>query len=159
MPRRIRVRIGDVFLVPVSEDQQAYGQVIDQDDVQLLVVLFRSTAGSVHDVVRSGFQLAGIVFDGKFRNGDWPIVDNLLPVEFSQPWFVEGHEGLGNLAVVSFDSSARRQVTPAQASRHGHRNLSYPMVLQMAAQAEYGHGEWRPDYNHLRHLASELSGA
>ena len=52
--KRIRAKVGDVFVVPVSGEAGVYGQVVDQTGPQYLVVLFRSTSGSVKDVVGSG---------------------------------------------------------------------------------------------------------
>ena len=98
-----------MFVVPISADERVYGQVVDQAGPQFLAVLFRSTSGSVDDVVRSGIQLAGIVFDAKWRNGDWPIIANRPPVKVKAPWFVLAHEGLENLRLANFDGSITRQ--------------------------------------------------
>jgi hypothetical protein len=156
--RRIRARVGDVFVVPISADMRVYGQVVDQAGPQHLVVLFRSRAGSVEDVVRSGIQLAGIVFDAKWRNGDWPIVANLPPLKVKSPWFVLGHEGLENLRLANFDGSSTRLVAPAEAFRHQHRHISYPMALQWAAEAVHGRREWNENLDFFRDLALELDG-
>lgn len=156
--KRIKARLGDVFQVPVSGDEQVYGQVIGQDGPQHLVVLFRSNSGSVEDAIASGIELAGIVFDAKFRNGDWPIVANVPPVKVKAPWFVLGHEGLENLRLENFDRSEMRMVRPAEAARHRHRHISYPMALQWAAEATRGRREWNPDLDCYRDLALELSG-
>jgi hypothetical protein len=156
--KRIRAKVGNVFVVPISGDERVYGQVVDQAGPQFLVVLFRSTSGSVEDVVGSGIELAGIVFDAKLSNGDWPIVSNIPPVEVKSPWFVVGHEGLENLRLENFDGSATRLVRPAEAAKHRHRHISYPMVLQRAAEALHGQREWQEDLDFLRDLASELGG-
>lgn len=157
--KRIRAKVGDVFAVPVSGDKRVYGQVVDQAGPQFLVVVFRSTSGSVEDVASSGIELAGVVFDAKLRNGDWPIVASLPPVKVKAPWFVVGHEGLEKLRLENFDGSASRLVRPAEAARHRHRHISYPMVLQRAAAALHGHGEWQEDLDFLRDLAAELGGS
>lgn len=155
----IRARTGDIFLVPISADEHVYGQVIDQAGPQHLVVLFRARSGSVEDIMQSGFDLAGIVFDAKFRNGDWAIVAHSPPIKVNPPWFVLGHEGLGNLRLENFDGSASRMATPDEASRHRHRHLSYPMVLQWAAEALNGRREWNEHLDLTRDLARELAGS
>jgi hypothetical protein len=156
--KRIRAKAGDIFTIPVAGDERMYGQVVDQAGPQFLVVLFRSNAGALEEVVRSGIVLAGIVFDAKLRNGDWQIVANIPAVEVKSPWFVVGHEGLENLRLESFDGSATRLVRPTEAAKHGHRHVSYPMVLQRAAEALRGHREWQEDLDFLRDLAAELEG-
>jgi hypothetical protein len=156
--KRMRAKIGDVFTIPISSDERVYGQVVGQAEVQFLVVVFQSNSASVEEAMRSGIDLAGIVFDAKFRNGDWPIVANLPPVRIKAPWFVLGHEGLENLRIENFDGSATRMVRPAEATRHHHRHLSDPMVLQLAAQALHGQCEWKDGLDFLRDLAVELRG-
>jgi Immunity protein 26 len=156
--KRIRARVGDVFVVPISADERVYGQVVDRAGPQFLAVLFRSTSGSVEDIVRSGIQLAGIVFDAKWRNGDWPIIANRPPVKLKAPWFVLGHEGLENLRLTNFDSSITRQAASSEASKHRHRHISYPMALQWAAEAVHGRREWNEDLDFFRDLAIELDG-
>ena len=153
----MRAKVGDVFLVPVSPDQRVYGQVLDRTGPQFLVVVFRSAVGPIAEVLSSGIELAGIVFDAKFRNGDWPIVTNMAPVPVTAPWFVLGHEALDNLRLVNFDSSVTRVASPTEDRAHHHRNISYPMALQMAAEAVFGSRPWRSELDCYRELAVELS--
>jgi len=51
--KRIRARVGDVFVVPISAEERICGQVVDQAGPQFLVVLFRSAGESVEDVAVS----------------------------------------------------------------------------------------------------------
>jgi len=156
--KRIRARVGDVFEVPLSAEQRVYGQIVDQADRQFLVVLFRLTTGAVEDIVRSGIALGGIVFDAKWRNGDWPIVAKLPPVMVRPPWFVVGDQGLRNVRLVNFDSSVTREASAKEAAGHHHRHISYPMALQWAAEALHGHREWMTNLDHFRDLGIELGG-
>ena len=155
----IRAKVGDLFRVPIAADQSVYGQVVEKAGAQHLVVIFRASSESMEEAIRSGIDLAGIVFDAKFRNGDWPIVGNMTPVEVKAPWFVLGQEGLENLRLENFDRSATRPTTPAEASKHGHRNLSGPIVLQRAAAARHDHDTWQSDFEPFRELGKELSGS
>jgi hypothetical protein len=156
--KRIRAKIGDVFAIPISSDERVFGQVVDQAGLEFLVVVFHSSSVSVEEAMRSGIDLAGIVFDVKLRNGDWPTVANLPPVRIKAPWFVLGHEGLENLRIENFDRSKTRMVRLAEAAKHHHRNLSDPMVLQLGAEALHGQREWRDELDFLRDLAAELRG-
>jgi Immunity protein 26 len=156
--KRVRAKVGDVFAIPISSDERIYGQVVAQSGVEFLVVVFHSNSASVEEAMRSGLALAGIVFDAKLRNGDWPIVANLRPVRTKAPWFVLGHDGLENLRIENFDGSQTRMVRLAEAATHHHRHLSDPMVLQLAAEALHGQREWKDGLDFLRDLARELSG-
>ncbi len=159
MTKRIRSRAGDVFGVPVFEDLQMYGQVIDQAGPQFLVILFRSTTGPLDDIMLSGIELAGIVDDAKWRNGDWPILANYPPVRTNPPWFVLGHEQLGNLRLTNFDGTITRRVTAAEASKHRNRTTADPMALQIAAEAMHRRRGWNEALDTFRELAAELASA
>ena len=157
MAKAIRAKVGDVFRIPISTDQYVLGQVVKKVRAQHMVVTFRAANASIDDAIASGIELAGIVFDAKLRNGDWPIVENRPPVEVKDPWFALGHEGLENLRLTNFDDSEVRLVSPSEASKHRHRNLSGPMVLQRAVAALHGNDSWQSDFDHFRDLASEVS--
>src|SRR5205814_1847286 len=86
-----------IYLYAVSSDAHVLGQVVGQAGPQYLVVLFSPATRSPADVVASGIELAGIIFDAKLRNGDWPVVANTEPVRVDSPWFVVGHGALANL--------------------------------------------------------------
>jgi hypothetical protein len=132
------------------------GQVVDKAGPQHMVVVFRAVGESVDTAFASGIDLAGIVFDAKLRNGDWPILKNVPPVQVKAPLFVLGHEGLENLRLETFDGKETRLVRPAEAGKHRHRNISYPMVLQRAASAIHGREAWKADFDHFRDLGAEM---
>lgn len=100
----IRAKVGDVFTIPVSNNEGVYGQIVVQAGPQFLVVVFPPTSASVENPIHSGIELAGIVFDAKLRNGDWPIVANIPPMKVKAPWFVVGYERLENLRLVNLDA-------------------------------------------------------
>ena len=158
-PKRIRARVGDVFRIPFAPDQSVYGQVVDQTGPQHLVVVFGGPAGTPEDALRNDIDLAAIVFDAKFRNGDWPIVANLPPIQVNEPWFVLGHEGLENLRLENFEGSRTQMVRASAAAKHGHRSLSYPMALQLAVEAINGRRDWIHEMDCYRELATELTPA
>jgi len=154
---KYRARVGDVFAIAVADDRAAWGQVIAQSGPQFLVVLF-DLADTLDAAISSRPALAGIVLDAKLRNGDWPVVANRAPIHITQPWFVLGHGGLGNLRLESFDGSSIRTVSASVAARHGNRHIVYPAVLGWAAEATWGPREWILELDHLRELAAELRG-
>ena len=130
-------QMGDVFKVPVTDELAVVGQIVARRSQVLLVVIFAKApekdGGRVDDAIASGIALAGVVFDAKFRNGDWPIVDNRPPLPIVEPWFVVGHQQLGNLKLTNLDGSITRPAKPTETAEFDHLHLVYPMVLQMAA--------------------------
>jgi hypothetical protein len=161
--RKVAPRVGDVFKVPVTDELTVVGQVVAHYSRVFLVVIFRKApekdSGNIDDAMGSGIALAGVVFDAKFRNGDWPIVDNRPALPIVEPWFVVGHEQLGNLRLTNLDGSVSRSAKPTETAPFDHLHIVYPMVLQMAAAAHWHLKPWREEhYEHFRRLARVLSG-
>jgi hypothetical protein len=158
---RVKARIGDLFRVPIAEGVWADGQVVGQQQPRtFLVVIFRATdrgETSLDDAIASGFDLAGIVFDAKLSNGDWPILEARSPVTTPHLWFVDGHPELDGLRLTNFDRTVRRPCSPDEAEKHSRLHFSGPMVLQMAISASRGFIPWRDDFDHFRRYAEELS--
>jgi hypothetical protein len=156
--KKVRAKVGDVFRIKLSPSVHVYGQVVAKDGPQHLVVLFvDAPADFAPEVLSSGIRLAGIVFDAKLRNGDWPIITTTTPVPIERPWFTSGDAVLGGVAVETFDGTVRRAATPDEVGRYGHRNISYPAVLQLAAEASMGLRTWQADFDHFRRLALDVS--
>jgi len=158
---RNRVQIGDIFEIPVGAGLHVYGQVLAKDLRTYLVVAFRpvDTEFVENEFVPQDVRLAGIVFDAKLINGDWPLIAKIPVVRHSEPLFVSGHDALDGAELVSFDRRTRRPVKPAEAAKHGHRNLASPMLFQQAAQALSGRRDWEASFDHFRRLAGELISA
>jgi hypothetical protein len=160
--RKVSPRVGDVFLIPVGEGLSVHGQILSAFNRTHLVVVFRATTrdvSSIDEALMTTIQLAGIVFDAKLVNGDWPVVGNRLPVTVQEPWFVSGHEAMEDLTLTNVDMSIRRRVTPAEAAKHGRMVLSSPVGLEKAAQALRAAAGWREEFHgSFRDLARELSG-
>jgi hypothetical protein len=157
--KQIRPQIGDVFQIPLADHVTALGQVLEEHERRTyLVVVFRpGQQQPIDEIIESGFDLAGVVFDAKFLNGDWPIVGHREPVRTAAPWFVNGHKDLGNLRLTNLDHSITRAVEPAEAAAHGTLHLVGPAVLQDAVAATRGISAWREHFDHFRRLAQELS--
>jgi Immunity protein 26 len=160
--RKVPPRVGDVFLIPVSEGLSVYGQILSAFHRTHLVVVFQATTrdvSSIDDALMTTIQLAGIVFDAKFVNGDWPVVGNRPSVTVQEPWFVSGHEAMEDLTLTNVDMSIRRRVTPAEAANHGRMVLSSPLGLEKAARALRAVADWQEEFHGgFRDLARELSG-
>ena len=137
-----------------------YGQVVAKEGAQHLVVVFQAgPADFTPAVLESGIRLGGIIFDAKLRNGDWPIVAAEPPVAVEAPLFTSGHEALRGVMVERFDGTDRRRATPDEASRYGHRVISHPMVLQLAAEATEGLGPWDEAFENFRRLGVSMDPA
>jgi hypothetical protein len=158
MTPKIKAKVGDVFRIPLAGTACVYGQVVSKAGAQHLVVVFQASPPHFAPaVLGSGIRLGGIIFDAKLRNGDWPIVASLAPVAVVEPMFTSGHELTPRGVMVErFDGTDCRRATPDEASRYGHRMISSPMVLQLAAEATEGLRPWNERFEHFRRLGVSL---
>lgn len=171
--KKPRVEVGDVFTIPIADGARAYGQVIGaegQRNEAPFVVIFRTTDRGdslcIDAALVSGIELAGSVFDAKFRNGDWPIHERRPPVATpASLWYQAGNPKLGNLRLYSHDGSMRRHCTEEEAAQYDRKHHASPMVLQLAAAASRGFipsresfGYFHRDAERLRAAAQSLKG-
>src|ERR1700730_9683650 len=124
-----RPRVGDVFEIPAGPGLHVYGQVLARDLRTYLVVAFRTVETDLEqtELTLDDVGLAGIVFDAKLINGDWPIIANRPVPQYSEPLFVSGHEDFDGVELVSFDGRMRREAQNVEAAAHRTRHLSSPM--------------------------------
>ena len=147
---RHRVKQGQVFEIPISDELAGYGQVIARRPHVCFVVVFersypRTGRPDLSQILEGPIRFAADCLDAKLVNGDWPVVglsmgniDQVgLPVyktsSFpSGEWFVESWDG------------RTRPATLEERDRLHHRTMYSPMVLESALKAIHGAGPW-PD--------------
>jgi Immunity protein 26 len=140
---RKRIRIGDVFQIPVSETQIGFGQVVAQNKPIYYMIAFDfisdgKSAVNIEDVVNAPMIFAGNFFDGLFRTGDWKVVGNVnVKIEVVPfPCFKIYMEGKDY--VESWDGTRRRLATPEEAKLLDNSTNYSALWLQEAVQAYFG---------------------
>ncbi|NLD46555.1 MAG: hypothetical protein GX660_05075 [Clostridiaceae bacterium] len=94
MAKRIRYKIGDIFLVPLENDLNGVGRVLKNDQATIFIELYKIKP--IRDVSEFDFEEAiknkplvmKWCYDDGVRKGEWTIFDN-KPVdeEIDMPYF------------------------------------------------------------------------
>ena len=148
-----RVRVGDVFLIPIDGPRFGVGQVAGDWKGELYLVIYDAvTTGNVDlpDALRSKPLFAALSLDAKIHNGDWKIIGNVMDNlgDVPQPVF-KVHEGT-KVFIETRDRSATRPATEEEADLLRLRTVVAPIRLEKALKAHHGLGEWNPKYEELR---------
>jgi hypothetical protein len=154
---KVKVKVGDVFQIPIDSARVGYGQVIMQPEKNVLFIcVFAATRPpnampDLDEIVRSDILLAGNTFDAKFNHGHWPIVGNVTSnlAEIELPNYKSGK---GDTAVVeTLDRSRRRPATKQEEQLLPFRTYTAPVGFELAIKAIAGVGDWLADYDDLKY--------
>lgn len=100
MAKKIRFKIGDIFLVPLEDTLKGVGRVLKIDEATIFIELYRIKP--ISDVCEFNYEEAikekPIImtwcYDDALRKGEWQIIDN-KPVEeeIEMPYFWQQDAG------------------------------------------------------------------
>jgi hypothetical protein len=151
---RPRIRVGDVFLLPLDESQCQIGQVVGTYLSAFYLAVFdrltEPSAPSVDEALRSGVILLALALDAKLSLGHWPIVTNRpVPDDVKLPAYKVAIGSPDEIYVEDFTGTRRRLATPQEVNLLRHRSVTAPIRLEKAARARLGLETWRDDYQDL----------
>lgn len=147
----IQVNVGDVFLVPLDDENGALGQLVSDYKGELYVAIFGQKIATQdldpRRVIGQEPIFLALTLDAKLFHGDWPIVGNVQEnlADFPQPAFKVRQSGVAYIE--SRDRSVSRPAAPAEAEILRYRSVSSPAVIEKAVQAHFGIGDWTPHYD------------
>jgi len=151
MPQR--VKLGDVFLIPLDQGRNCLGQIAGDWKGELYAVVFDKVVNedaTVSEVDGAAIQFAALTLDAKLHHGDWRIIgnrqDNLSAVP--QPWFKVSQDG--QVYIEARDRSFTRKATPAEDAMLRLRTVVAPVRLETALKAMHGIGNWQSRFDELR---------
>jgi hypothetical protein len=154
--QRVKAKVGDVFRVPISEEECGFGQILAKYKGGMLLMVVFSQKGKRHEcpaieeIVSSRPLFVSNSLDAKIWHGDWPIIGNVLPdverlplpkykVRIGQEMYVE-----------TYDAKRARPATQAELSRLMFRECVAPVLLEDALKAYWGFGEWEESFDSLK---------
>lgn len=157
MAKKVPVKVGDVFQIPIDETRIGYGQVVLQPEKHVLFIcVFATTTrlGAMFDleeVVRSEILLAGNTFDAKFNHGHWTIVGNITS-NLPRVVLPNYKHGMGERTIVeTLDRSRQRHATKEELELLPFRTYTAPVGFELALKAIAGVGPWQPAYDELKY--------
>jgi hypothetical protein len=152
----IKVKTGDVFLVPVDQTTSVGGFVISNSNGELYVAVFHErmeTADAARTnpktIINGKPMMLALTLDAKLWNGDWKIIGNETGAntEFPQPAFKMQHKG--KIYLESRDMKLRRPASANEEQILNYRTVSSPAVVESAAKAKFGIGQWNKYFDPL----------
>lgn len=148
-----KLKVGDVFLVPLDGERYGLGQLAGDWKGELYVVIYDKLVGrdaAPADTVGADLTFAALTLDAKFHHGDWPVIGNRqdnLP-DLPQPWF---KVGVGREThIEARDRSVTRRATTTEAAELRNRTVVAPVRIENALKALHGLAEWNPRFDDLR---------
>ncbi|HYG29065.1 MAG TPA: Imm26 family immunity protein [Allosphingosinicella sp.] len=150
MGKRIKISGGDIFRFSAGTDGYGYGQVLVTDIIQYIVVfepVFSSTA-TIEEVIREDRLLAGWSSDALMWHGQWLIVGNAPPIDFTFPQYKIQIEG--QTWVTDFKGKSLRLATTDEARDLRFHTSNAPITFERAFKAYHGLLPWKAHYDELR---------
>lgn len=148
----IKVKVGDVFVIPLTENKFSYGQVIGVEDLKTYII-FDTTAEShpeIYDIVSKKIIFFAHTVDVSIEDGDWIIIGNSeIPEGIVFPEYVV--DTSNGYYVTNFEGVLLRPATDIEKETLStHKSIS-PSILEDAVKAYYGFEEWYPYLDKLKY--------
>jgi hypothetical protein len=149
----IKVKVGDVFLIPLDETASAGGIIINDRKGELYVAVFHekldSSESNTRKIVNGTPLFLTLTLDAKLWHGFWPIIGNELKLTamFPQPVYKVHYEG--KLHIESRDMKFHRIASANEAEKLDFRTVSSPAAIENATKGKFGIVEWNPHYDSL----------
>jgi hypothetical protein len=147
--KRIRLKAGDVFEMPVSNGKFGYGTIIVCRKIIYVIIHKRLylRAPAIGQLTSDEIAFVGWTMDAMIYHGDWTVVLHDYPTRSDIPypnWKVELE---GQMVVTDF--TGERFLGPIGADEVDlldFQTSRSPMVFQHALEALHGLGEWNQGY-------------
>ena len=160
MAKNQRVRApkgGDIFTIPLDDDQVALGQVISSLHAAYYIVVFECTLLAneiplrIPEALQSRPFLAGLTFAALIRHGHWTVVEN-RPVDSKKflPAYKTGTSQLGNCMIENFKGEVWRPATTLEGELIPFREITSPICFEEAMKAYIGLEPWNESCEGLR---------
>ena len=150
---RVRLRVGDVFSVPLDSERVGLGQVVatygkDAYFFALFELAFaRDEQLDLKLALGAPVALLALSLDAKIAAGDWVVLGSQPVAEgMPLPAFKEMVGGPDRVDVVDFSGERRRRARGEEAEWLPNRKIVAPVRLERALRAKHGLEPWNDAY-------------
>ena len=162
----VTVRRGDVFLIPIDDDNNVAGQIVGNPDGELYLAVFEGLMDGrnfdFQEITRRPIMLLCLSLDAKLWHGDWEIIGNYDANLAQIPNLFFQVETLKGTMVESRDLNFSRPAGQEEKSVLRRRKVVAPIRVEKAAKAFYGAVPWDDIYDDLKpdyaYKVSEMFG-
>lgn len=153
--KRVNLRVGDLFEIPLPDGKFGYGIVVRQDGLSgggtPYIAIFRLAYDqwpSVAEITSDGVPLQGWTTDALIYHDRWKVIERDAPVPAIQfPNFKVESEG--KFYVVDVEGDFIDLATPRELELLNHQFSSTAGIFQDAFEALHGFGEWKSHFDKL----------
>jgi Immunity protein 26 len=151
-----RIKVGDVFSIPIDENRVGYGQVIfkNHSSFPIYIAVFRTVYECSSQVAPSAITndeiaLVGGTMDALICHGRWNILGNVSPdlARIPRPNFKVIFDNIDYLE--DFDGNRLREATSIDVRYYDDRWTRAPIAFQSALKALHGIGTWDFSFDKL----------
>lgn len=151
-PKRVRLRPGDVFEMPLADGRFGYGVVIVGGGAPYVIILrsIHHDRPDVKTLIADEIAFVGQTMDALIYHGRWIIVFQDYPVRGDVP-FPNWKVGMDRDTVVT-DFSGQNVLgapSPEESQLLDFKFSRAPIGYQNALEALHGLRDWREDYDRL----------
>jgi hypothetical protein len=157
--KRPRLRVGDVFSIPLDDERVGYGQIVHRwgkSGGHFYFAVFdgahpRDEDVELDAVLSEPLAFLALSMDPLLVNGHWRVVGNrdVDPEGFPWPDYREGVSP-GVFEIVDYTGQRRRRATEREAEKVPFRTVVAPILVEDALKARYGLVPWDHGYDKLR---------
>ena len=153
MGKRVRLKQGDIFRIPLDGRRFGLGQIIEPGIVFLITVLRTPVEGEFEpgNVETTDILLCGRTTDAQFFHDRWHVVGNLPlpePACIPRPRYKVGREGTP--WITDFDGKLLRPATAFEWDNLDYQKSSAPGLYEDAFKAHHGVIPDKPHYAKYR---------
>jgi Immunity protein 26 len=153
--KRLKLKIGDVFSIPITKELMGYGQIVLAGTVQYIVVFEeayrKEEKVSAERIVSGKILLVGHTTDARLYHGMWKIIGNApVPKErIPFPCYKRSQDTADNIVVVDFEGNILRSASKEEQQLLSYKPNFAPIRFEKVLQAKHGIGSWDKDYDEL----------
>lgn len=142
MAKRIKVKEGDIFTIPISESKVGLGQIIfvDKYGYNLYVIIFKEDFNTPLNSNELSIDkltpfLIGGTMDARIYHGMWEIIGskNISSSHILKPNFIIGTD---SKRVESFEGKYLREASPEDLKRFDYRSSRAPIAFENLLKSE-----------------------
>lgn len=142
-----RLRVGDLFTIPINAERVAVGQLVDKVMTAWYVVVFEATQQSgapinTDEVLRSRIRLQAITSHSRIHHGYWKVVGHVGVDATRIKWPEFKTMTPDTYMVIDIRGEAIREASWLDRLRLKNWTSFSPMIIEDAAKSLFGAGEW-----------------
>jgi hypothetical protein len=158
MGKRFRLNEGDVFTIPLNENEVGFGQVISPYNKMsggFLAVLFDCKSDKLANVplasiCETDIIFLGFTFDAKIYHNDWCVIGNYIANLSNIIYPYHRVISNGKMVLEDYKSNVISEINEKTFSQLSNKTEIAPIRYENALKAHFGLQEWKAeDYDKL----------